>query len=212
MSTPTPPYPGGYLPYATYYPPPSSTTATGSTSSGITVKTENLPISIPGGSGQPPAYSTAQAQAILAAYNQQRSTPTSATNASSALTHAAYRLPPTPGGNGSAGAQTPTPAPGTYPFSMGYPFPAMPHYASYLQQTYGYPGAGPSPHLQTPTTGISTPTYGYRRPAAGGNPGISGGGGNDDEGDEELYPGMDDADYSAQAQYQSQSKADLKYP
>ncbi|KZT38384.1 TAFII28-domain-containing protein [Sistotremastrum suecicum HHB10207 ss-3] len=31
-----------------------------------------------------------------------------------------------------------------------------------------------------------------------------------DDDDDELYPGMDDADYSAQLQYQTQSKADLK--
>jgi transcription initiation factor TFIID subunit 11 len=78
----------------------------------------------------------------------------------------------------------------------------MPHYANYLQTAYpGMAGAYPGFGMLPSSAGASAGASGH---GAQGHARTRG----DD--DEEDLPGMDDDDYSAQAQFQTQSKADLK--
>jgi transcription initiation factor TFIID subunit 11 len=126
-------------------------------------------------------------------------------------------------GTGTAAAATTTTTTGTTN-TTNLP-PHLQQYAHYFQNIQNlqnhFPGFNAGTYNYTPTTSYSqtTPTttpgvnYNAAYPSAYGTAGASYGGANtkarDD--DDELMPGMDDADYSAQSQYQSQSKADLKY-
>jgi hypothetical protein len=134
---------------------------------------------------------------------------------------------------GAASASTPTSATGTTgtgtgtgttaqgsssaPNNPNLP-PHLQHYAHYFQNIQNlqnhFPGYNSGNYNYTPSTTYGQTTtgahYNSAYPGTYGTGGTAYGAPRPRDEDDDLMPGMDDADYSAQSQYQSQSKADLK--